>query len=156
MVFRHQHLIDDGTQICRSSTYPVMISLCPHPLKTNTVKCNGQVCNAAPNNWAAPNNRAAVHKVCPSSAPRQCTQQKQSSPFRPYSRLFATRFGPGTTEREVLSFIQNMTRYSLRPVKLQTKHDGYCSFYIECDKGRWDDLLTPDVWPTGILVKVYQ
>jgi len=118
----------------------------------------GQVRNAARNNRAAPNNRGAVHKVIigSSSAPRQSTQQKQSSPFRPYSGLFATRFGPGTTEREVSSLIRNRTGYSLRPVKLRTKHDGYCSFYIECDKGRWDDLLTPDVWPTGILVKVYQ
>ena len=69
--------------------------------------------------------------------------------------LFITRLAPKTTSDNISDHIWNVTGYSLKAERLQTRWDDYRSFYIRCDRRMRDNLLQANLWPKDVLVKPY-
>ena len=45
--------------------------------------------------------------------------------------------------------------YTIKAEKLETKHDGYSSFFVRADRSLRDALMDPDIWPINSMVRLF-
>lgn len=69
--------------------------------------------------------------------------------------LFATRFEEGVKRDEVEDLIKTAANIDVTCTKLRTKRAGYSSFHVLVSAEDYDKLVSPDVWPRGVLVLPY-
>ena len=72
------------------------------------------------------------------------------------SCLFISRLSPTSTPEDIESFIRSSFNVSqLRSEKLKTRHDGYSSFRVDMFVTDSTDVLSPDNWPDGVLIRKF-
>lgn len=75
---------------------------------------------------------------------------------RKITGVFATRFRPRTSSKQIESHIKQHTGLDIWVQKLETKYADYCSFYLRAyERNVQEALLCADIWPEGILLKPY-
>ena len=84
----------------------------------------------------------------------QSTSQKQSQ-NKQVTGVFVTRLAPTTTTKQLFLHIKGETGTLCYPQKLPTRYGGYSSFYIPADRRTRSKIMDPDVWPPGVLVKLF-
>ena len=90
----------------------------------------------------------------PAPAQRYGTPVAAGNPI--VTGIFITRLDQRTTPRMLQMHIKAETGLSVRAEKLRTKYSTYSSYYIRCDKKVRQDLLSPYIWPKGILFKEFE
>jgi hypothetical protein len=69
--------------------------------------------------------------------------------------VFITCMREQTTELQVRGHVLKETDINIRPEKLRTRFSGYSSFLIQCQGQVRSQLMDPDIWPPGALVKPF-
>ena len=69
--------------------------------------------------------------------------------------VFLSRLDPETTEEMVKDHISRCSDLKVEVKKIVTKYDTYSSFFIGTDYKHVKNLLAPDIWPQGALIKRY-
>ena len=95
--------------------------------------------------------RTSAIKVAPGS--RKNHQRRNN---RTIIGVFVSRLHPKTSSHSIDQHIYRETGVSVSSEKLDTKYNHYSSFFIRGDKRMRDQLLHPDLWPEGTLLKPYE
>lgn len=82
-------------------------------------------------------------------------RHEQPQTQRQCTGLFVSRLKPKTTCDHVINHVWNVTGYDVDVERLRTRYEGYCSFFIRCNKSMRGNLLQPDLWPKDTLVKPF-
>jgi hypothetical protein len=69
--------------------------------------------------------------------------------------IFISRLVNRVTEEQVKRHILKETGILTRPEKLPTKFNSYSSFLVQCSPKIRSQLLNPDIWPRGALIKPF-
>jgi hypothetical protein len=95
-----------------------------------------------------------IHGHGPSAGLRAIPTRK---PFvnRVCTGVFVTRLLPKTSADNIQNYVLRQTGLKLKSIKLCTKYETYSSFHIKCEKRVFSDLLNPEIWPEGTLVKPF-
>lgn len=71
--------------------------------------------------------------------------------------IFATRFDPTVTDKEISDYIQKEINIGyLKVAQLKTKFDTYASFHIAVAEKDYNDIFNPMFWPEGVLINHYR
>jgi hypothetical protein len=70
-------------------------------------------------------------------------------------RIFVSRVDPEWDEEEFCRFIQNKTNIECKVFAIKTKFDSYLSFVIEAEEFYSENLLIPELWPKGLIVRKF-
>ena len=66
-----------------------------------------------------------------------------------------SRLGPNVTAAAVKEFCQVILCEECEVSKLKTNHDSYSSFKITCSMWKKADILNPDSWESGVLIRQF-
>ena len=69
-----------------------------------------------------------------------------------FANIFATRFSPDVAAEDITVYIKDVTNLDVAVEKLQTKHDSYSLFHLQCTCDDPMVLRNPEIWPENILV----
>ena len=69
--------------------------------------------------------------------------------------LFVSRLGPNVTAAAVQEFCQAILCEDCEVSKLKTKYDSYSSFKVTCNMWKRAEILNPDSWETGVLIRPF-
>ena len=90
------------------------------------------------------------------AVPQKNAGHGRSAVNKTVTGVFATRFLPRTTSKQIERHIKQNTGLDIWVQKLITKYDDYCSFYLRArDRNTQSTLMSPDLWAKGILLKPY-
>jgi hypothetical protein len=81
---------------------------------------------------------------------------KSVPPAEKPARVFVSRFEQSTDGKQLHTFVLDKTNIDCRVFKMKTRFDTYSSFVFELPEFYSGCLLSPDLWPEGILVKRYR
>jgi hypothetical protein len=70
-------------------------------------------------------------------------------------KVFVTGLNPETSEEDMESYLKDELNIQAKCHKLKTRYDTYASFKIEAQCSSDTDILNPDMWPKGLLVKPF-
>ena len=68
--------------------------------------------------------------------------------------LFVSRLAPSTSASALRRHIKDSCDVTVTCVSIETKFDSYCSFRVFAE-ANLERLLTPSVWPSGVLVREF-
>ena len=68
--------------------------------------------------------------------------------------LFVSRLAPITSASALRRHIKDSCDVTVTCVSIKTKFDSYCSFRVFAE-ANLERLLTPSVWPSGVLVREF-
>ena len=68
--------------------------------------------------------------------------------------LFVSRLAPSTSASALRRHIKDSCDVTVTCVSIKTKFDSYCSFRVFAE-ANLERLLTPSVWPSGVLVREF-
>jgi hypothetical protein len=83
------------------------------------------------------------------------TAPKSEGNQRQCTGIFISRLKPRTTSDSVIHHIWNVSGFTVKVERIQTRFDGYSSFHVQCDRRIRDDLMQADLWPQDALIKPY-
>jgi hypothetical protein len=70
-------------------------------------------------------------------------------------RVFISRIDPNCDGVQFSSYIRDKTNIECRVFKIKTKHHSYASFVVETSDFYVDNLMIPELWPKGVLVRKF-
>ena len=83
-----------------------------------------------------------------------CTQNSKQAK-RKCLGIFVSRLHPNTTKSQVKEHIFKKLDFPIETEKLQTKFETYASFLVKVKFDHLQNLLVPDIWPQGALIRKY-
>ena len=90
------------------------------------------------------------------AVPQRSASHEHSRVNKTVTGVFATRFLPRTTSKQIEQHIKQNTGLDIWVQKLITKYEDYCSFYLRArDRKTQSLLMSADLWAKGILLKPY-
>jgi hypothetical protein len=70
-------------------------------------------------------------------------------------KVFVSRVDPKCSGEQIYELIQKRANIECRVFKMKTKFDTYASFVIETQEFYVDNLLIPELWPKGLMVRKF-
>ena len=96
--------------------------------------------------WKHKSNNAIIGKKDGSSSNLSVCKGK-------FASVFVTRFAPDTSAEDVKSYVESNLKVKVKCEKLNTKYDTDTSFKVEGNMQNPGDLMNPEAWPEGILIR---
>jgi hypothetical protein len=79
----------------------------------------------------------------------------EHSPNRVCIGVFVSRLASNTPADQVERYINSSCGIKLRVEKLHTRFASYSSFLVRCEGRKRSDLMNPDIWPNGALIRPF-
>jgi len=70
--------------------------------------------------------------------------------------LFISRLAPEVEKEELVGFLKSNLGSEIKCEEWKTKYEGYKSFKVGLSESQIKNALNPDLWPNGVLVKIFR
>ena len=78
-------------------------------------------------------------------------------PFSPRkARIFVSRVRPTTTVDEIREFVRSITGEDAAVQRIVTRNEKYASFLVSVEKQVEDQVLDPDEWEEGLIIRPFR